>query len=104
MVPTLRSEREQLILSAAAIFAPLVTKTFTFTFNSRLNTNVELCQSLKQLLNDADLVTHLDADTRSVFTGVSEKMLYFFPSTLSETVQFCCWNCATFLYKRLGCN
>lgn len=96
MGPTLRSEREQLILSAAAIFTPLVTKAFTFTFNSRLNTNVELCQSLKQLLDDADLVTHLDADTRSVFTGVSGKnTLFFFPSTLSETVQCCCWNCAT---------
>lgn len=31
-------------------------------------------------------------------------LLVFFPSTLSETVQFCCWNCATCQYKRLGCN
>lgn len=33
-------------------------------FCFRLNTNVELCQSLKKLLDNPDIVAQLDADTR----------------------------------------
>lgn len=90
MVPTLRSGRKQLILSAAAaaaVFTPPVTKTFAFPLNSRLNTNVELCQSLKELLGDADLVTRLDADTRSAFTGVSFHSLRNCPVLVVGLVQ-----------------
>lgn len=55
---------------------------------------MELCQSLKQLLDNADLLTHLDADTRSasclildIFTDVSEML--FFSSAASETLSSC---------------
>lgn len=36
------------------------------TVGFRLNTNVELCKSLKELLDNPEIVAQLDPDTRSV--------------------------------------
>lgn len=46
----------------------------------RLNTNVELCQSLKRLLNDPDVVAQLDPDTRSFCLSGHHCVLLFFTS------------------------
>lgn len=83
------------------IFKPLLTRAPPLILNFRLNTNVELCQSLKQLLDNADLLSHLDADTRSagcltldIFTFSFRNDGFFFPSAASETLSSCIFGVA----------